>query len=98
ETQLNRWLLPLVIPKASYVFCYPPELFHPRDKIFCRFDARRKLRANDDLRRAEFLRCRHVFGNLLEGSGEIDPDFLDASIVNLDSCADNKLDRGRIST
>jgi hypothetical protein len=79
--------------KRSSLLHYPPEFFHPSDKIFCRFDARRKLRANDDLRRAEFPRCRHVFGNLLEGAGKIDPVFLDGSIVNLDAGADNKLDR-----
>src|SRR5262249_15815543 len=71
EKQLNRSFIPPIIPKPSSLLCYPPELFHQSDKIFCRFDARRKLRANDDLRRAEFPRCRHVFGNLLEGSGKI---------------------------
>src|SRR5262245_24215370 len=42
--------------------------------------------------------CRHVLGNLLEGAGKIDTVFLDGSIVNLDSCSDNKLKRGGIAT
>src|SRR6266478_1752176 len=98
QRQLNSSLLPPIIPKASSSLCYPPELLHPSDKIFCRFDARRKLRVNDDLRRADFPRCRHVLGNLLKSTGKIDPVFLDGSIVNLEVCADNKLKRGGIAT
>ena len=83
-------LLPSIIPRPSSLLCYSPELFHPSDNIFRRLDAGRKLRVNDDLRRAHFARCRHVFGNLLACTGKVDAVFLNGSIMNLDVGADDE--------
>ena len=48
--RLNRSFVLSPIPKASSSPCYLPELFHPSDKIFCRFDAWRKLQSIEAVR------------------------------------------------
>ena len=76
DRQLDRSFIPPIIPKPSSLLGYPPEIFHQSDNVFCRFDAGRELHVKKHLGRTEFLRFRHVLGNLLESAGKVATVFL----------------------
>src|SRR5262252_5020178 len=97
DRQLNRSFIPPIIPKPSSLLCYPPELFNPSDNVFCRFDAGRELHVKKHLGRTEFLRSRHVRGNLLESAGKVAAIFLNGRIMNLDVSANDEVQGRRIA-